>query len=87
MVENEDNLAKREAVLKPRVFREFLTNYDGNQFPRHDIALNVLEGMGVPRDKTEDVLGRISDSARSVGFITEIKGKYYVQLNNEESAT
>jgi predicted nucleotide-binding protein len=80
-VEEEDIKAKREAVLKPRIFGEFLRNYNGNQFPRQDIALNVLEEMGVPRDKTEEVLERISESARLVGFIEELKGKYYVRLD------
>jgi len=80
-IEDEDIEAKREAVLKPRIFGEFLRNYDGNQFPRQDLALNVLEDMGVPRDKAEEVLERISESARSVGFIEELKGKYYVRLD------
>src|SRR5262245_44574152 len=40
--EGEDLAGKREAVLKPRVFGEFLRNYDGHPFPRQDIALNVL---------------------------------------------
>jgi hypothetical protein len=79
--EDEDVEAKREAVLRPRIFGEFLRNYDGNVFPRQDIALNVLEDMGVPRDKAEEVLERISESARSVGFIEELKGKYYVRLD------
>ncbi|HWJ73146.1 MAG TPA: TIR domain-containing protein [Kaistia sp.] len=79
--EGEDLSAKREAVLRPRIFGDFLKNYDGNQFPRSDLAINVLEDMGVPRDKAEEVLERISDSARSVGFIEELKGKYYVRLN------
>jgi len=78
--EGEDLTAKREAVLKPRVFREFLRNYDGNPFPRQDIALNVLEGMGVPREKANEVLDRITASARSVGFLEEIKDKSYVSL-------
>jgi predicted nucleotide-binding protein len=86
-VEDEDAIAKREAVLKPRIFGEFLRNYDGNQFPRQDIALNVLEDIGVPRDKTEEVLERISESARSVGFIEELKGKYYVRLNTNVAGT
>jgi predicted nucleotide-binding protein len=86
-IEDEDVTAKREAVLKPRIFGEFLRNYDGNQFPRQDIALNVLEDLGVPRDKTEEVLERISESARSVGFIEEIKGKYYVRLNTNSAGT
>lgn len=82
-----DLLAKREAVLRPRVFGEFLRQYDGHPFPRSDIALNVLEAMGVPREKAPDVLSRIDASARSVGFIEEIKGKHYVTLDGAQSAT
>jgi hypothetical protein len=78
--ENDDLTAKREAVLKPRVFGDFLRQYDGHAFPRQDIALNVIEEMGVPRDKAEEVLERIDSSARSVGFLEEIKGKNYVTL-------
>lgn len=78
--ENEDLTAKREAVLKPKVFGDFLRKYDGHPFPRQDIALNVLEEMGVPREKAEEVLERIDGSARSVGFIEEIKNKNYVTL-------
>lgn len=78
--ENDDLVAKREAVLKPRIFGDFLRQYDRHAFPRQDIALNVLEEMGVPREKTEEVLERIDASARSVGFLEEIKGKNYVTL-------
>jgi hypothetical protein len=83
--ENGDVLAKREAVLRPRIFREFLRSYDSNPFPRQDIGLNVLEEMGVPREKAEEVLDRIEKSARSVGFIEEIKGKNYVVLQGTTS--
>jgi hypothetical protein len=61
--DNEDIAAKREAVLKPRVFGDFLRQYDGHAFPRKDIALNVIEAMGVPREKAEEVLDRIDASA------------------------
>lgn len=81
-----DLAAKRESVLKPRVFGEFLRNYDGHPFPRQDIALNVLEEMGVPREKAGEVLDRISTSARSVGFLEEIKEKIYVSLQGSASA-
>lgn len=85
VAEGEDIQAKREAVLLPRVFGDFLRQYDGNAFPRQDIALNVLEDMGVPREKTAEVLERIDSSARSVGFIEEIKGKTYVTLQGTAS--
>jgi predicted nucleotide-binding protein len=78
--EGQDLAAKREAVLLPRVFGEFLRKYDGSPFPRNDIAQNVLEELGVPREKTEGVLEQIDASARSVGFIEEIKGKNYITL-------
>lgn len=78
--EGEDITARREAVLKPRVFGDFLRRYDGHPFPRQDIALNVIEELGVPREKAAEVLERIDSSARAVGFIDEIKGKNYVTL-------
>lgn len=84
--EGVDAAAKREAVLLPRVFGEFLRNYDGHAFPREDIALNVLEDLGVPRDKTEEVLERIDSSARMVGFLEEINGKTYVSLSGNGQA-
>ena len=83
--EGADLAGKREAVLKPRVFGEFLRNYDGHPFPRQDIALNVLEEMGVPREKAGEVLDRITSSARSVGLLEEIKEKTYVSLQGTAS--
>lgn len=84
--ENADVVAKREAVLKPRIFGDFLRKYDGHPLPRKDIALNVLEEMGVPREKAPEVLERIDASARSVGFLEEIKGKSYVNLDGTPTA-
>lgn len=82
--EYEDTIARREAVLLPRVFGDFLRHYDGHPFPRTDIALNVLEDMGVPRAKADEVLERIESCARSVGYLEDIKGKVYVSLNVAE---
>lgn len=36
--EDEEIQARREAVLRPRVFREFLERYNNHAFPRDDIA-------------------------------------------------
>ncbi|MBP6818096.1 MAG: nucleotide-binding protein [Ferrovibrio sp.] len=84
--ENSETPAMQEAVLRPRIFGEFLRAYDGNAFPREDIALNVLEEMGVPRDKVAEVLERIESSARQVGFLEEIRGKKYVTLQGANGA-
>jgi hypothetical protein len=70
-------------VLKPRIFGEFLRDYAESPFPRQDIALNVLESKGVPREKAAEVLERMLASAISVGFIEEIKDKKYVVTSGE----
>jgi predicted nucleotide-binding protein len=78
--ENEPLPGKREALLKPRVIREFLTRYNDSAIPRNDIARNVLEDLNVPRDRTAEVLELILEGARAVGFITESSGKAYANL-------
>jgi predicted nucleotide-binding protein len=79
-VENDDLAAKREALLKPRVIREFLQKYDNAPIPRDDIARNVLADLGVPADRTSDVLKLIVESAGDLGFLRTIKDKTYVDL-------
>jgi hypothetical protein len=78
--DGDDINARREALLRPRIFGEFLRKYDGYTFPRDDIAKNVLIEMGVPQEKAEEVLMRILESAGQVGFIEELRGKKYVHL-------
>jgi len=78
--EGDELVAKRDAVLRPRVIGDFLRQYQGSTLPRRDIGLNVLAEMGVPRERVESVYTLILDTAQSVGFIREIKGKQYVDL-------
>jgi hypothetical protein len=78
--EDDDLIAKREALLRPRVVREFLEKYDSSQLPRDDIGRNVLEAMGVPEAATERTLKLIVDSADELGLITEISGRRLVNL-------
>src|SRR6266705_2316434 len=78
--EDEPLAGKREALLKPRVIREFLARYNDAAIPRDDIAYSVLEDLGVPKDRTAEVLKLIMEGAEAVGFITEIKGKKYANL-------
>lgn len=78
--EGDDLIAKREAILNPRVSSEFLNKYNSSPLPRHDIAMNVLEDMGVPKDKTDSVYNLIIESSESVGLLRVIKDKKYVDL-------
>lgn len=80
LAEGDDLVAKRDAVLKPRILNEFITKYSEASLPRHDIAINVLVDLGVPREKGESVYTLILENAQSVSFIKEIKGKSYIDL-------
>jgi hypothetical protein len=81
LAEGDDMAAMREAFLRPRVLREFLTKYNGSPVPRRDIAENVLTDLGVPADRAADVYDLICDGADSVGFLVNIKERQYVDLN------
>lgn len=85
--EGDDIAAKREAVLKPRVVGEFLNKYSGSSLPKQDIALNVLQEMGVPQERLESVLSLIIENASGVGLLREIKGRQYVDLGGVEMET
>lgn len=81
-VEGDDVRALAEAVLRPRVVREFLEKYDGSRVPSRTIALNVIGEMGVPTDAAERAFDMIVDNARFVGFLrTDHKGDDYVDLS------
>ena len=80
-IEGDDRAAKREAFLKPRVPREFLFQYEGTSLPSDEIALNVLEDMGVPSGRGPRTLDLIRDGARSVGFFLESGSATLVDLS------
>jgi hypothetical protein len=78
--EGDDLLAKREALLRPRIIKSFLERYDGSAVPREEIAINVLVELEVPHERAAKVLNLILEGAQEVGFLHEIKGKSYVEL-------
>jgi predicted nucleotide-binding protein len=77
--------ARREATLRPRIIHEFLNKYDGSKMPREDVALKVLEGLGVPPDALDRANRLVSDAAKSAGFLKEINGVQYVDLSQTDS--
>lgn len=83
--EGDDVKARREAVLRPRVNREFLTKYNRSKLPPLAIAKNVLETMGVPSEVCERSYQLITANARAVGFIRAIKDADYVELDGIEA--
>jgi hypothetical protein len=85
--DGDDLKAKRQALLTPRVIREFLEKYNGAPIPKEQIGKNVLLDMDVPLEKTGEVLKFIVDSAEGVGFLRDINGKKYVDLQGAQPST
>jgi hypothetical protein len=80
--EGDDAVAMREAVLKPRVIREFLEKYDSSPLPSsQQIVLNVIESMGVPATAAKRAYDMIIRNAEDLGLLVEVKGKRYVRLD------
>src|SRR3954469_19993041 len=79
--EGDDIAAKKEALLRPRVTKDFLSRYNESRLPAEAIARNVLEESGVPAERTGDAFKLIVDGARSLGLLREVKGQTYVDLD------
>lgn len=80
--EGDDVAARREASLRPRIVRDFLSRYNESKLPPPNIGANVLEELHVPTDRAPSVYNLIVESARSAGFLREVKGQTYVDLES-----
>jgi len=80
--EGEEKQGLMTALLKPTIVKQFYEKYNGSKFPKDEIAKNVLNGFGVPQDRTGEALKIIIDNAKFVGVLSAVSGSDYVQLNN-----
>ena len=78
--EGDDIRAIQEAALRPRIMRDFFTKYNRGKFPQENIGINVLNSMGVPREKAAEVYSMVRSAGLLAGFITETKTGFYVSL-------
>jgi len=85
-VEGDDLSAKCEALLKPRIQREFLQRYNKAKFPKDTIAQNILIEMGLPKERAMQALEILKKNGAFAKAIIEIKGDIYVSLD-QTSAT
>lgn len=78
--EGDDQIARVEAVTRPRVLGEFFRHYNRAKFPSERIAPNVLVGMGVPRERASSVLDIVKRNGELAGIIHQTKTGPYVAL-------
>lgn len=85
--DGDDEKAKREAALTPKIVGAFLKKYDGAALPKQEIAQNVLHSMGVPLDRAQDAYSMILETAKSTGMLRYINDRAFVDLKGAASAT
>jgi hypothetical protein len=80
--EGEDLTARREAILRPRILREFFEKYRRAKFPSDVIALNVLKTYSIPADRAETALNIVKENGRYAGIIRDTPTGPFVSLDS-----
>lgn len=80
--EGEDVIARREAILKPRILREFFEKYRRAKFPNEVIAVNVLKSLGLPGDRADAAIEIIKANGSYAGIIRETPTGPFINLDS-----
>jgi predicted nucleotide-binding protein len=80
--EGEDLAARREAILKPKLLREFFEKYRRAKFPSDVIAVNVLKAMTLPSERVATALEIIKENGRYAGIIRETPTGPFINLDS-----
>jgi predicted nucleotide-binding protein len=80
--EGEDLTARREAILKPRILREFFEKYRRAKLPNEQIAANVLKSLGLPEDRAANALEVIKANGTYAGIIRETPTGPFINLDS-----
>lgn len=80
--EGEDVSARREAILKPRLLREFFEKYRRAKLPNDTIAVNVLKSLGLPSDRASSALEIIKANGSYAGVIRDTPTGPFINLDS-----
>lgn len=80
--EGEDISARREAILKPRICREFFEKYKRAKFPSDPIAENVLRSLGIPSDRLKSAVDIVRENGKYAGIIRDTPTGPFVNLDS-----
>jgi predicted nucleotide-binding protein len=84
--DGDDLVAKAQALMQPRVQREFFEKYDRAKFPKDDIGRNVLVSLGLPKDRSERAFEILKENGTAAKIIRETKTGPFVALGSTNTA-
>lgn len=80
--EGQDIAARREAIMKPRILKEFFERYRRAKFPNDLIGVNVLKSLGLPAERAQSALEIIRANGRYAGIIRETPTGPFVNIDS-----
>jgi hypothetical protein len=80
--EGEDLVARRAAILGPRICKQFFERYARAKFPNDVIGGNVLRSLGIPADRVKSALDILKANGRYAGIIRETPTGPFVNLDS-----
>jgi predicted nucleotide-binding protein len=80
--EGQDVAARREAILKPRILREFFEKYRRAKLPNETIAINVLRAFGLPPERAPAAFEVIKSNGAYAGIIRDTPTGPFVNLDS-----
>ncbi len=80
--EGADITARREAIMKPRLMKEFFEKYRRAKFPNEIIGANVLKAQGIPVDRVENALQIIKENGKYAGVIRDTPTGPFINLDS-----
>ena len=80
--EGADLAARREAIMKPKISKEFFERYRRAKFPNDVIGGNVLKSLGILPDRVSAALDIIKANGRYAGIIRETPTGPFVNIDS-----
>ncbi len=80
--EGADIAARREAIMRPRLLKDFFEKYRRAKLPNDVIAANVLKSQGIPADRVQTAIGIIKDNGKYAGVIRETPTGPFISLDS-----
>jgi predicted nucleotide-binding protein len=80
--EGDDLAARREAVFRPRIMKEFFEKYRRAKFPNDIIGANVLKALGIPAERAEAALEVLRANGKYAGVIRDTPTGPFVNLDS-----
>ena len=80
--EGDDLAARREAILRPRLMKEFFEKYRRAKFPSDVIAGNVLRTLGIPSERVNTAIVVLKANGKYAGVIRDTQTGPFVNLDS-----